>query len=87
VLRPAGRLVSVAEEPPLALLSNPAISARYFIVKPSREQLIRLTTLIDDGQIRPTVGEVFVLADAPEAFARAMAGNTGGKVVLRVAEA
>jgi NADPH:quinone reductase-like Zn-dependent oxidoreductase len=87
VLRAAGRLVSVAEEPPPALLSNPAITARYFIVEPNREQLIRLTTLIDDGQIRPMIGKVFALADAPEAFAHATGGNTDGKVVLRIAEA
>lgn len=53
MLRDAGRLFSVAEQPPPGLLTNPAISALFFIVEPNREQLIRLTTLIDDKQIRP----------------------------------
>jgi NADPH:quinone reductase-like Zn-dependent oxidoreductase len=67
-------------------VANPAISALFFIVEPNRRQLIELTTLIDAGKVRPMIGEVFALDDAPKAFAHAMAGNTRGKVVLRVAE-
>ncbi|MBV8941210.1 MAG: NADP-dependent oxidoreductase [Solirubrobacterales bacterium] len=84
VLRHGGRLVSVAEQPPPDVLENPAIRAVFFVVEPDREQLIRLTTLIDAGHVRPLVGEVFALADAREAFARAMAGNARGKVVIQI---
>lgn len=86
VLHEGGRLVSIAEQPPPEFLANPAISAVYFVVGPKREELIRLTTLLEEAQIQPMVGEVFALADAPTAFAHAMAGDTCGKVVLRIAQ-
>src|SRR6266511_3781899 len=44
LLRPGGVLVSVAEEPP----STPAgLEAVYFVVEPSREQLIQIARLAD----------------------------------------
>lgn len=79
VLRPGGRLVSVAEEPPTAV----GISSVYFVVEPSREQLVELAGLADRGQLRPTVAEVFELADARQAFER-LEQRPRGKIVLRV---
>jgi NADPH:quinone reductase-like Zn-dependent oxidoreductase len=82
VLRPAGRLVSVAEEPP-ADAAGREIVALYFVVEPSREQLLEIATLADSGELRPMVGEVFDLADARAAFERSMSPDKHGKVVLR----
>jgi NADPH:quinone reductase-like Zn-dependent oxidoreductase len=80
VLRPGGRLVSIATEPP----APPGIHAVYFVVEPDREQLVRLARLADGGDLRPTIDQVFPLADAREAFARSLGGHRGGKIVLRV---
>ena len=80
VLRPGGRLVSVAAEPPQA----PGVDAVYFVVEPDREQLVRLARLVDGGDLRPTVDAVFPLDDAREAFARSLGRHGGGKIVLRV---
>ena len=80
VLRPGGRLVSVAAEPP----APPGIEAVYFVVEPDREQLVRLARLADGGDLRPTIDQVVPLADAREAFARSLGGHPGGKIVLRV---
>jgi NADPH:quinone reductase-like Zn-dependent oxidoreductase len=77
-LRPGGRLVSVAEEPP------PSGAASYFIVEPNRDQLAELARLADDGALLPAVDSVFALADARAAFERVMARGKRGKVVLRV---
>jgi NADPH:quinone reductase-like Zn-dependent oxidoreductase len=78
-LRPGGRLVSVAAEPPTA----PGISSSYFVVEPNREQLIELAKLADSGALRPKIAEVFSLADARQAFER-LADRPRGKIVLRV---
>jgi NADPH:quinone reductase-like Zn-dependent oxidoreductase len=86
LLRPGGRLVSVAEEPPSQATEGRGITARYFVVEPNREQLVELARLVDGGELRPLVGEVFPLADAAEAFRRSLGGHRPGKLVLRVAD-
>jgi NADPH:quinone reductase-like Zn-dependent oxidoreductase len=86
LLRPGGRLVSVAEEPPREAADGQPVTARYFVVEPNREQLVQLARLIDGGELRPLVGEVFALADAREAFKRSLGGHRPGKLVLRVAD-
>jgi NADPH:quinone reductase-like Zn-dependent oxidoreductase len=86
VLRPGGRLVSVAERPPGDVSGDRDITALYFVVEQNREQLVELARLADAGHLRPAVDEVFPLADARAAFERSMDQRKRGKVVLRVAE-
>jgi NADPH:quinone reductase-like Zn-dependent oxidoreductase len=82
VVRPGGRLVSVAEEPP----PTPGISATYFVVEPSREQLVELAKLVDAGKLRPTIDAVFPLSETRKAFERTMGDRRPGKIVLQVAD-
>jgi NADPH:quinone reductase-like Zn-dependent oxidoreductase len=76
VLRPGGRLVSVAEEPPGG--------GEYFIVEPNHVQLRTIAKLADAGELRPPSVEIFPLASAREAFARSLERGKRGKVVLAV---
>src|SRR3954447_24900271 len=78
LLRPGGRLVSVAEEPP--------DGGVYFIVEPNRDQLTSIARLVDAGELRPPDVEVFPLASAREAFARSLERGRRGKVVLAVSQ-
>jgi NADPH:quinone reductase-like Zn-dependent oxidoreductase len=82
VLREGGRVVSVAEEPP-APVSERA-EATYFVVEPSREQLIELARLVDEGTVRVLIDSVFPLSDARAAFERVMVRGKRGKVVLEI---
>jgi NADPH:quinone reductase-like Zn-dependent oxidoreductase len=84
VLRDGGTLVSVAEEPPAA--GSERVRAMYFIVEPNREQLVELAKLADRGELRPTIDEVFALAEARIAFERSLGDNRRGKIVLRVVD-
>lgn len=77
ILRTGGRLVSVAEEP---------VDGIFFVVEPSRGQLVELARLVDAGEVRSVVDSVFPLAEARAAFERVMATGKRGKVVLRVAD-
>ena len=74
VLRPGGRLVSVAEQPPAGGV--------YFIVEPNRDQLSSLAELADSGTLRPPAVETFPLTAASEAFVRSLQPGPRGKVVL-----
>jgi NADPH:quinone reductase-like Zn-dependent oxidoreductase len=81
VLRDGGRLISVAEEPPAV---SEEVQATYFVVEPSREQLIELARLVDEGAIWPAIDSDFPLAEAHAAFERLMKPGKRGKVLLRV---
>jgi NADPH:quinone reductase-like Zn-dependent oxidoreductase len=83
MVRPGGRLVSVAEEAPPTVAR---IDATYFVVEPNREQLVEVARLVDEGTLRPAIDSVFRLSEAPAAFERVMAGGKRGKVVLRVVD-
>jgi NADPH:quinone reductase-like Zn-dependent oxidoreductase len=85
VIRDGGRLVSVAEEPPIT--AGARFDASFFIVEPNRAQLEEITGLVERGDVRPAIDAVFPLADARAAFARSMERGKRGKVVLQVREA
>ena len=78
VVRAGGRLVSLATEP-----APPGI---YFVVEPNREQLEKITRLVDDGELRPEIDSVYLLEEARAAFERSLAPGKRGKVVLRVSD-
>lgn len=84
VLRKGGRLVSVAEEPPVAVREK--VQTMYFVVEPNREQLVELARLVDEGIVRPAIDSVFPLAEARSAFERVMMPGKRGKVVLKVGD-
>jgi NADPH:quinone reductase-like Zn-dependent oxidoreductase len=77
--------VSVATEPSQQAAAERGIEAVYFVVAPSREQLVEIARLVDGGQLRVTVAEVFALSDARAAFERAQQHHGAGKIVLQVA--
>jgi NADPH:quinone reductase-like Zn-dependent oxidoreductase len=82
VVREGGRLVSVVEEPPVSVSEK--VEATYFVVEPSREQLLELARLVGDGTLHPTIDSVFQLTEARAAFERVMMPGKRGKVVLQV---
>ncbi len=85
VLRPGGILVAIAEPPPPDAAVAHGVRAVYFVVEPSRAQLLELARLVDVGALRPIVGPAFALADAAAAITTQRDGHVRGKVVIRVA--
>ncbi|MDB5319773.1 MAG: alcohol dehydrogenase [Phycisphaerales bacterium] len=83
-VRRGGRLVSIAGVPDKDKTAEAGVSGIFFIVRPSRAQLEQIGQLIDEGQLRVNVQEVYPLAEARKAFERSLAGHLSGKVVLRV---
>lgn len=86
VLGEGGRLVSIVDDPGSAPAGTRGAAGTFFIVEPSRAQLVELSRLIDGGHIRPFVQAVFGLADARAAFERGLSGHQRGKIVLHVAD-
>jgi NADPH:quinone reductase-like Zn-dependent oxidoreductase len=82
LLRPGGTLVSVnaADPPPTG---RDDIRTVIFIQESSRAQLAELARLVDEGHLRPQVGDVYPLAQAAEAYAAKAAGGIPGRIVLQ----
>jgi NADPH:quinone reductase-like Zn-dependent oxidoreductase len=81
VVRSGGVLVTVAEPPRVRPENARAI---FFVVEPDRIRLAALERKLRDGSLRPAVGTVLPLAEAPSAFDPAR--RTRGKTVIRVIE-
>jgi NADPH:quinone reductase-like Zn-dependent oxidoreductase len=64
-------------------VAEDAEGAGYFVVEPSRAQLVELARLADAGELEPAIDSVFLLEDAGAAFARVAERGKRGKVVLR----
>lgn len=84
LLRPGGRLVSVASELPAVQAAEGGTGAVYFVVAPNRSQLVELARLADGGELHPTIDAVFPLRAARRAFERSLGDNRRGKIVLAV---
>ncbi len=85
VLRPAGRLVSIAVPRPPDREPVDDRRAIWFVVQPDRGQLIEIGRLIDAGQVRPIVSAEVPLADGHEAYGATRQRGGPGKAVLLVA--
>jgi NADPH:quinone reductase-like Zn-dependent oxidoreductase len=87
VLKPGGILVSLPEPIPEGEAAAHAKRGRcgvFFVVRPDREQLGQIATVIDSGAVRPVIAQTVPLAEARKAFERGVAGHTRGKLVLVV---
>ena len=84
VLKRGGVMVSIASPPSPEKASTYGVRPVWFIVEPSREQLIHISTMIDAGQIRPIIDTVLPLSQARQAFEQGARGHTRGKIVLRI---
>jgi NADPH:quinone reductase-like Zn-dependent oxidoreductase len=87
VVRPGGRLVSIAVPRPPEREGSDGRRAIWFIVRPDREQLGEIGRLIDAGSVRPIVSAVLPLADGRDAYGPGRSAGGPGKTVLLVASA
>ncbi|MFF3242140.1 NADP-dependent oxidoreductase [Streptomyces sp. NPDC002870] len=81
LVRAGGTLVAVAMPPTVQPKDGWAV---FFVVEPDRVRLMDLARRLRDGRLKPIVGAVRPLAEAPDAFAPDR--RTRGKTIIRVAE-
>jgi NADPH:quinone reductase-like Zn-dependent oxidoreductase len=86
VLRRGGTLVSIVEEPSPQEAAARDVRAKFFIVQPSRADLLALGALIDKGAVKPIVEGVLPLAAARFAYQWGLSGHARGKLILTVAD-
>ena len=84
VLAPGGRLVTIAASSEAT--DDARVRGAFFIVEPSRAQLVDLGKLIDAGSLQPLLTAVYPLEQARQAWEHARRGGLRGKVALRIRE-
>ncbi|MFE5406421.1 NADP-dependent oxidoreductase [Streptomyces sp. NPDC056580] len=81
LVRPGGTLVTIVMPPKVRPREGRAV---FFVVEPDRARLADLAARLRDGRLKPFVGAVRPLAEAPSAFAPGK--PTPGKTIIRVTE-
>ena len=96
VLAPGGTVVLVAPGPgqwvgPIARMAAARLATRFrkqpvrfFIAKPSREDLLELKGLIEAGKLTPVIDRTYPFADLADAVRRVESGEATGKVVVAI---
>ena len=85
VVRPGGRLVSIAVPRPPDRDEVDGRRAIWFVVRPDVEQLVEIGRLLEAGLVRSIVSDVLPLARGAEAYGPGARRSGPGKVVLSVA--
>ncbi|HUB41378.1 MAG TPA: NADP-dependent oxidoreductase [Streptosporangiaceae bacterium] len=81
LVRAGGTLVTITAPPKVRPKDGRAI---FFVVEPDRARLADLARHVRDGRLKPIVGAVRPLAEAPAAFAPDR--RTRGKTIIQVAD-
>jgi NADPH:quinone reductase-like Zn-dependent oxidoreductase len=81
LVRAGGTLVTIAGPPKVRPKDGRAI---FFVVEPDRIRLADLAQRLRDGRLKPIVGAVRPLAEAPAAFAPSQ--RVPGKTIIRITE-
>ncbi len=85
LLRPGGRVVTIATAEEASTDSR--VKEAFFIVSPSRDQLLEIGKLVEGGKLQPVVGGVVPFSQAAAAYVRPIANrHSPGKLVVAVAE-
>ncbi|MCU1475739.1 MAG: NADPH:quinone reductase [Subtercola sp.] len=84
LVRPGGRLVTLSQPISPELLEGRNVRAIFFIVEANRAELETIARLVDSGAVKPTVAQVFTLADGRRAFEEGPRLHKPGKTVLQV---
>jgi NADPH:quinone reductase-like Zn-dependent oxidoreductase len=86
VLRRGGKLISTVSKPDQDRAKHRGVTAAFFLVEVTTEQLGRIAELIDRGELKTRVGAVLPLADARDAHMMldGRRPQPRGKIVLRV---
>jgi NADPH:quinone reductase-like Zn-dependent oxidoreductase len=79
LVRSGGAVVGIAEPPPT---TPDNVRPVFFVVEPDRAGLAALERRLRDGRLRPLLGAIYPLEDAPAAFDPTHRGR--GKTIVRV---
>jgi len=86
IVKKGGIIVSLTDRVDQAQLDKYGIRGASLVVQNNGDELAQIGKLIDEKKIKVVVAEIFPLADANKAEAKADTGHARGKIVLKVAD-
>ncbi|TXN30110.1 NADP-dependent oxidoreductase [Lacisediminihabitans profunda] len=84
LVRPGGRFVTFSQPVDDALTGGRDLRTYFFIVEANEPELATIASLVDSGELRPTVARVYPLSEGRAAYAEGARLHGPGKTVLRV---
>ena len=81
LVRPGGTLVTIVGTPTVKPMDGRAL---YFVVEPDSIRLAELAQRLRDGRLKPIVGAVRSLREAPDTFTPTQ--RTPGKTIIRISD-
>jgi NADPH:quinone reductase-like Zn-dependent oxidoreductase len=84
VIKPGGYLVALNQAPSPDLAAKFNVHIVMLNTQPSRAGLVMLTKQVDLGEIKPNIGKVFSLEEAPRVWSELAALKITGKIVFNV---
>jgi NADPH:quinone reductase-like Zn-dependent oxidoreductase len=84
LVRPGGRLVTLAEPFDKAETTSRGIQGIFFVVESDTADLLRIATLAERGVLRPVIARTFPLSEASKAYGPPPSPPRPGKTVLVV---
>jgi NADPH:quinone reductase-like Zn-dependent oxidoreductase len=85
VLKPGGRIITIAASAEAEALNDDRRKKAFFIVEPNQHQLLEVTKLIDAGKLKPVIDAVVPLADAAAAYNGTLQNRHGrGKIAVEI---
>jgi NADPH:quinone reductase-like Zn-dependent oxidoreductase len=84
LVRPGGRLVTLAQPPDQSLAERHGVQGIFFVVTSDPDELRRIADLAEQGALRPVIARTLPLADAATAYGPPPTPRRPGKTVLVV---
>jgi NADPH:quinone reductase-like Zn-dependent oxidoreductase len=84
LIKPGGMLVSVVDPTVAEKAKQYQVGGEWFLVQPNAQQLNEIAALIDNGEVRVRVEQVFPLTQVKAAHELSQSGHARGKIVLQV---
>jgi NADPH:quinone reductase-like Zn-dependent oxidoreductase len=84
-LKRGGTLVTIAGQPDQARADELGVRTAFFSAKVTSELLNTFARLIDAGEVKPVVGQIFSLDEAGKAQELSQGGHGRGRIILHIA--
>jgi NADPH:quinone reductase-like Zn-dependent oxidoreductase len=84
LVRPEGRLVTLAQPPDQSIAERRGIQGIFFVVASDPDELRHIADLAEQAELRPVIARTLPLADASVAYGPSPAPRRPGKTVLVV---